>query len=369
MLAGACRAASTEAGPPAATRAGPSTFDDVDAAMEARIRDDGIDGGALLVARADGSVVHQRLFGDATGGEVLPVASASKWLTSATLLTLVDEGRLGLDDPIARWLPAFGDGDEARITLRRLLSHTSGIAQADCIWDRTTTMEACVDEIAAAPLADPPGAAFRYGNTSYQVAARLGEAASGEAFQDLFLERIARPLGMTDTRFDGGRPTANPAPAASGSTTVADYGRFLRMLVNGGELDGRRVLSTASVAELERDQVVGLDTSHDQAVRITGTPTYGLGLWRDRVDDQDRAVVVSGSGSLGFYPWIDHEHGTYGMVAVADEAHADGRAVRASQRLARLALDATADAVAASSDATAPRGGSVVSGPGPPPPR
>lgn len=196
------------------------------------------------------------------------------------------------------------------------------------------------------PLVDAPGARFAYGNTSYQVAARVGEVVGGLPFQELFFQRIATPLGLTDTRFDGGRPTANPAPAASGSSTATDYGRFLRMLANDGELDGRRVLSPASVAELQRDQVGGLDTSKDPAVQITGVPTYGLGLWRDRVDDQDRAVVVSGSGSLGFYPWLDHEHGTYGIVAVADEAHGDGRAVRASHRICDLALAATATALA-----------------------
>jgi len=333
---------------------GPTTFADVDAAMTTRVRDDGIDTAQLLVARQDGTVLFQQLYGSATGGEVMPIASASKWLTSATLLTLVDEGKLSLDEPIARWLPAFADGDKARITLRHLLSHRSGLAQNGCIWDTSTTLEACVDQIAAAPLASDPGTRFSYGNTSYQVAARVGEVAGGSPFQDLFLQRIASPLGLTDTRFDGGRPTANPAPAASGSSTVTDYGRFLRMLANEGEIDGRRVLSAASVAELQRDQVGGLDTSKDFAVQITGIPTYGLGLWRDRVDEQDRAVVVSGSGSLGFYPWLDHEHGTYGIVAVADEAHGDGRAVRASHRICELALAATGTELAATAATNGP---------------
>ncbi len=337
---------------------GPTTFADVDAAMAARVRDDGIDEAQLLVARQDGTVLFQQLYGASTGGEVMPIASASKWLTSATLLTLVDEGRLSLDEPIARWLPAFADGDKARITLRQLLSHTSGLAQSGCIWDTSTTLEACVDEIAAAPLVSSPGSRFTYGNTSYQVAARVGEVVGGLPFQELFAQRLATPLGLTDTRFDGGHPTANPTPAASGSSTVTDYGRFLRMLANQGELDGRRILSAASVAELQRDQVGGVDTTRDPAVLITGIPSYGLGLWRDRVDEQGRAVVVSGSGSLGFYPWLDHEHGTYGIVAVADEAHGDGRAVRASHRICDLALAATATELATSAT-TAPASASA----------
>ena len=333
---------------------GPTTFADVDAAMAARVRDDGIDTAQLLVARQDGTVLFQQLYGSATGGEVMPIASASKWLTSATLLTLVDEGKLSLDEPIARWLPAFADGDKARITLRQLLSHRSGLAQNGCIWDTSTTLEACVDEIAAAPLVSDPGTRFSYGNTSYQVAARVGEVAGGLPFQELFAQRLAAPLGLTDTRFDGGRPTANPAPAASGSSTVTDYGRFLRMLASDGVLDGRRILSPASVAELQRDQVGGVDTTKDPAVLITGIPSYGLGLWRDRVDDQGRAVVVSGSGSLGFYPWLDHAHGTYGIVAVADEAHGDGRAVRTSHRICELALAATGTELASTATSVPP---------------
>jgi hypothetical protein len=102
------------------------------------------------------------------------------------------------------------------------------------------------------------------------------------------------------------------------------------------------VLSAASVAEIERDQVIGLDTRQDGAVQITGIPTYGLGVWRDEVADDDTIEVVSGSGALGFYPWIDRVHGTYGIVGVDDEVHGAEHAVPASQQLARQCWEAAA---------------------------
>ena len=104
------------------------------------------------------------------------------------------------------------------------------------------------------------------------------------------------------------------------------------------------MLSEASVHEIERDQVTGIDTHSDFAVQITQIPTYGLGVWRDKVGPGDEIQVVSGSGAFGFYPWIDRQHGTYGIVAVADLENGSEHAVPASQRIAQLAwTEAAAD--------------------------
>jgi len=85
-----------------------------------------------------------------------------------------------------------------------------------------------------------------------------------------------------------------------------------------------------------------VDTRGDGAVQITGIPTYGLGVWRDEVAADDSIEVVSGSGALGFYPWIDRVHRTYGIVAVDDELHGADHAVPASQRIARMLWQAAA---------------------------
>lgn len=98
------------------------------------------------------------------------------------------------------------------------------------------------------------------------------------------------------------------------------------------------------MAEIERNQVVGYDTSRDFAVNITRIPTYGLGTWRDVPDAQDVTVVVSGNGANGYYPWIDHANHAYGIVAVEDRRGAE-TAVPASKVVMDLAVAATADGV------------------------
>jgi serine-type D-Ala-D-Ala carboxypeptidase/endopeptidase len=327
------------AGPIAAGPAGAASgpFAGADAAMRARVRDDHLAGGVLLAARGD-TVLHEKSFGTVNAHTLIPIASASKWLTSATLMTFVDEGRLVLDDPVARYLSGF-TGAKHAITVRELLSHRSGLPYPACEGDPSTTMAACVRSIARG--GDPtstPGSEFHYSGVGFVVAGRIIEKLSGTSFERAFEARIAHPLGMTQTRFDGStRPrNRNPAPAASARSTADDYARFLRMLAHDGTVDGRRVLRGSSVAEIERDQVAGLDTTGDGAVQITGIPTYGLGVWRDVVGPDDEIRVVSGSGALGFYPWIDRVHGTYGVVAVADASHGAEHAVPASQHIARL---------------------------------
>ena len=325
-----------------ATSRSSASYSAADAAMRARVRDHGLDGGALIVRRGS-RTLHRATFGDWTMRTVVPIASASKWLTAATLMTLVDEGHLELDAPVADYLPGF-DGAKRAVTVRMLLSHTHGLVSPGCEGDPSTTLTACAQEVAEGPdPALPPGREFHYGGTGFVVAGAIVEALSGSRFEQAFEDRVARPSGMRVTAFDGSvtadgqrrrTRSRNPAPAASAVSSPADYARFLAMLAAGGVTDGHRVLSEASVAEIERDQVAGIDTNGDGAVQITGIPTYGLGVWRDVVGPGDAIRVVSGSGALGFYPWIDRLHGTYGLVAVADGSGPE-TAVPASATIAR----------------------------------
>jgi CubicO group peptidase (beta-lactamase class C family) len=169
------------------------------------------------------------------------------------------------------------------------------------------------------------------------VAGRIIEVLTGESFEQAFEDRIATPIGMSRTRFDGGAATKsrNPDPSAGAISTVDDYARFLDMIIHDGASGTRRILAPTSVLEIERDQVRGFDTSHDAAVAITRIPTYGLGVWRDVTDPSDATIIVSGNGALGFYPWIDRSHQNYGIVGVVDDRGPE-TAVPASQRVARL---------------------------------
>jgi len=292
---------------------------------------------ALVTVTRGDNLVFERTYGNFDRTQPIRIASASKWLTAALLMTFVDEGALSLDEPLVTKLPAF-DGEHATITLRMLLSHTSGIGQNSCIWDDNSTLAACTESIATDRLIDAPGTRFHYGNTSFQVAGHLAEVVGGHPFRDLFRTRIAEPLGLVATRFDNGTPTDNPTPAASGESSADDYARFLRMLLSDGTADdGRRVLGADAVAAMLTVQTNGKENPTDSAVAITGVPRYGLGCWIDEIDPNGMPVRVSGSGSYGGFPWIAPTAQEYGLVWLEDEAHADGRGVQRSSALASLA--------------------------------
>ena len=344
-VAAACVILAVSTTATAAPAATANPYARADAAMRARIRHDHLGGGAILVRRG-ADTLHQQTFGTWTTGQVVPIASASKWLTAATLMTFVDEGRLSLDDPVSRFFPDFARDAKRAVTVRMLLSHTHGLVSPGCEGDPQLTLQQCAQEVADGPApAYPPGEQFHYGGTGFVVAGAIVEQLSGRSFERTFETRIATPLGMTHTTFDrdgsSRQRNRNPAPAASAQSSTADYAKFVAMLAAGGVAQGKRILAPGSVAEIERDQVAGIDTSDDGAVQITGIPTYGLGVWRDEVARDDSIEVVSGSGALGFYPWIDRVHGTYGIVAVVDPSGPE-HAVPLSQRIARMTWRAAA---------------------------
>ncbi len=185
-----------------------------------------------LMVIKDGAVVYNRSFGERQQGSAnkVRIASASKWLAAATLLTLVDEGLLKLDEPIGKFLPKFKDEKE-KITLRQLLSHTSGLpASSSYIKDKSMSLAQSVDSIAArVSLVAEPGTQFIYGGVSYQVAARLAEVASGKDWETLFMEKIGAPCKMVHTDF-GNQRSKNIGDGAYSNTD--DYSNFLVMILN-----------------------------------------------------------------------------------------------------------------------------------------
>ncbi len=301
----------------------------------------GGDGAGLVVLRG-ADVLHRSVHGQLAADTVLPIASASKWLAVATILTLVDEGVLDLDVPVARYLTEFDRADKQALTLRQCLSCTGGVTPRllDRMrgWDSAKFAAAAAD----AALRDQPGSAFRYGGVGFQIAAVAAERATGKRWHDLFAERIAAPLGMRATKFGtlvpiGGEAgtTALPWVAGGAVSTLDDYALFLRMLVGKGEVDGHRILSEASIAAMWRDQV----PSHVEVQPVgfeSKRVRYGLGTW---IETLDAAVVrVSDPGAFGFTPWIDLDLGAAGVFAVKDRVQRVLPQVRRIQDEVRTAL-------------------------------
>jgi len=230
------------------------------------------------------------------------IASQSKGITATAVMMLVDEGKISLDDSVEKYLPEFKDqkvsaGKAApvarvrSITIRDLLSHVSGLPFKSV--EETPTLDGlplavAVKTYAKAPLVTQPGVKYQYSNAGINTAARVLEVVSGMAYEDFMDKRLFGPLGMKDTTFWPNaeqvsrlaktyKPDASkkklslgglgqlkadltdrthrfPMPAGGLFSTAKDVSTFCRMLLNGGELDGRRYVSTAALKELSSRQ-------------------------------------------------------------------------------------------------------------------
>ncbi len=279
-------------------------------------------GGCALVLIQDDKVIYRKSFGRFGTDKVVPVASASKWLSGALIMTLVDEGKLSLDDKVSKYIPEFHN-DKSDITIRHLFAHTSGLPpEASCRNDKRTTLERCASEMARLKLRAPPGEEFFYGGVSMHIGGRIAEIVSGKSFNELFVERLATPLGMERTDFFAYGPTGNPRPAGDARSSADDYGRFLQMILQQGTFAGKPILSAASVRELHKDQTGGARIAYTiyekHAARDPELPMarYGVGVWRERVDrDSQQLREASSQGALGFSPWIDVERQLAGVLS------------------------------------------------------
>ena len=279
-------------------------------------------GGCALVLVKDDRVIYRKGFGSHGPDKVIPVASASKWLAGAVIMSLVDDGKLSLDERVSKYLPEFNDA-KSNITIRQLFAHTSGLPpEASCRNDKRTTLERCASEIARVKLRAAPGEEFFYGGVSMHVAGRVAEIVSGKPWNELFVEKIAAPLGMSQTDFFSYGPTSNPRPAGDARSSVDEYARFLQMMLQRGSFDGKRILSEASVLEMQKDQTGGariaytIYEKHASLDRSLPLARYGIGMWRERSDEAGQLLELSSQGALGFSPWIDVRRNLAGVLSV-----------------------------------------------------
>jgi CubicO group peptidase (beta-lactamase class C family) len=292
---------------------------------------------------------------DSTGAVItaatrLPIASLSKSFTALAVMQLVDEGRVRLDDPVRTYLPDFAIADPrgADITVRQVLTHTSGLADTT-FHEKSGPLPASLAEgvalLRSARLASAPGEKEHYHNPNYWIAARIVEVVSGRSFGDYLRERVFLPLGMTRTstvttlRQTGdvarghvrvlGRAFALPEPdwfldGASGVVTTADdLAQWLVMQNGDGTApDGTRVISADALRAM-----------HD-----------GLG-WRRSLSGA--ATVVQHGGWL--FTFTAHQmllpDSGYGIAVIANVglglAPADAEAV--AQDIARIVTGGTPD--------------------------
>jgi CubicO group peptidase (beta-lactamase class C family) len=273
------------------------------------------------------------------------IASMSKPITAAAVLILMEEGKLSLDDPIAKYIPELAglktaDGKTPRITLRHLLTHTSGMGEAtDEEAKAARTLSDLMPAFASKPLAFEPGSKWKYCQSGILTLGRIVEIVSGEPFEAFLQKRIFDPLGMKDTTFYlseaqmprwvipakregkllvpaeigllyGHPPTwSDHYPASNGGlfSTAPDYTRFAQMLLNGGVLDGRRYLTAESVHMMSTVQTGDLVTG------FTPGNGWGLGVCIVRQPQGVSEMLSPGTfghgGAFGTQVWIDMNRG------------------------------------------------------------
>ena len=349
--------------------------------------------GAILLIQQRGKPVYSENFGvrdiatelSMSADTIFRLYSMSKPVTSVAAMMLVEEGRLSLDDPVAKYIPAFADmkvsvekrGEDGKmalalapldrpVTIEDLLRHTSGLtygflgdslvprlyAELDLFNGDRTNAE-FVEQIAKLPLKEQPGTVWDYGHST-DVLGRVIEVVSGQTLYQFEKERLLDPLGMRDTAFYVADPAkrlriAEPMPndraiapglmlrdpmqvrrSESGGAgmvgTIGDYARFAQMLLNGGTLDGRRYLKPETIALMAKDHI-GRETgiARDQAYYPGPSSGFGLGF------AVRTSVPPNTEWPLGEYRW-DGVAGTFFFIDPADDMFAIFMVQTPSQR-------------------------------------
>jgi CubicO group peptidase (beta-lactamase class C family) len=310
--------------PAAAKDVSPAQARSIRAALEPFVASHSLAGAVTLVANKDKVLSLDAVgFADVAGKKLLRtdalfwIASQSKPITAAALMILVDERKVSLDDPVTKYLPEFKDQwlvveqdkehmllkkPRQQITIRHLLSHTSGMPFSSAMERPTLDMLTLRDAIrsyAMTPLQSEPGSKFSYSNAGINTAGRIIEVVSGKPYEEFLEKRLFEPLGMKDTTFwpskeqfqrlaKAYKPNASnngleaitisqlhyplndrkrqPMPAGGLFSTAQDVGRFCQMVLNGGTFEGKRVLSKEAVKQMTSKQT-------GDAIKVG----YGLG--------------------------------------------------------------------------------------------
>lgn len=297
-------------------RAAPTErFSEVDAILAAAVQAGVVPWASLLVTRGGAD-----LYAAAHGvplNHVDVLRSATKVATVTAILTLVETHQLGLEDPVSRYLPEF-TGEKAAITIRQLLSMSSGLRTSLREFSDAAPLSEAVSVIAAAPLAAAPGATFIYGNLGLTVAGRCAEIVSGKTWDRFFEDALASPLGLDFSYV----PLETGRLGGGGRTSLSAYGRLLKLHLAGGVLDGVRIISPDLVARMQ----ISNGARFANPISQTEARGYGMGWWFDRLRPDGSAGVISDPGAWGAYPWIDRDR-MYGAFLFVRRELADGVAL------------------------------------------
>jgi CubicO group peptidase (beta-lactamase class C family) len=352
-----------------------------------------IPGGLVAAAATKDRVLYQGAFGKAdvardrpmTADAIFRIASMTKAVTAVAAMQLISQGRFTLDDPADKYLPelaapsVFTSFDAATgayvvrpaantITVRQLFTHTTGLGYGFTSATVRDFKPREGERYAAGPLLFEPGTDWMYG-TSNDWLGKLVEKISGQNLEDYFHDHIFVPLRMNDTFYNvpdekqprlvtvhqrkDGRPDGQVTEQANQprrsvttfngggglNSTASDYLRFVRMILNGGELDGAQVLSPAAIALMSKNQIgtVGVRaiksalpaSSMDFTFVNDGKDKWGLGFLITMVGVPEKRSVgsLSWGGIDNTYFWVDRTRGVGGVIMMQFLPFADTKAL------------------------------------------
>lgn len=311
-----------------------SDFNKVDVWLKDNVQDLG--GRAVLVVYKDGKIVYdhaennltnkqraiskfiarrkginpENIMQDFSSNTRERIASSSKWLSAALVMTFIDEGRLSLDDTIGKFLPVLSAHGKGNIKIWECLSHMTGI-KAPTMKESINSMkdipnmDSAISLIATLPMEGEHGKTFHYSSIGLQIVGAIIEKISGKDFETLFTMRIAEPLGMKNTDFGHGKLAM---PAGSAWSTAEEYTRFLTMILNEGVYKGKRILSKNAIIEMQKNRIKPL-TNIVYSPAEAGNWGYGLGEWvMDDATENKRSLAITSPGLFGSFPWVDNKN-------------------------------------------------------------
>jgi len=346
VLAGclaACGGGGGDGAPPAPPPAIPDPFADVDRAAGAAFSAQGIGGMGVAIYDAQGVKRFEKMYGTFAADQRIAIASASKLVSGLTILRLVDQGFLTLDSTTGAVLG--WSGPQGAITLRQLLSFTSGLPpEAPCTLLAGFTLAQCVDAISQMTPLAPPGTRYDYGSTHLHVAARMAEVVTGQPWANIFEVQLKGPLGLGPdllyyTAPRQGNGTSNPLIAGGIRATMNEYARVLRLEYDRGVYQGNRLIAvalfSAQASEPYPNAVIGVTPFG----RIGLDYHYGLASWLECPPPATNCAVQSSPGAFGFTPWVDRDGRYYAIIAMEVDESQSGVvefSVNLAQRLKPL---------------------------------
>lgn len=327
--------------------------------------------GAVLLAGRGDEIVYRKAYGHRavepakvpmTPDTVFDMASCTKVIATATsIVMLADRGKLTLSDRVSRYLPDFGTNGKEEITVEQLLLHTSGLIPDNSLSDYEDGPAKAIENIMNLPTRYPVNSRFCYSDVNYIVLAEIVRMVSGRPLDAFARDEIFKPLGMNDTCY---RPDAahkarcaptcmrdgawivgdvhDPRAWALGGvaghaglfSTADDVARYCRMMLNGGELEGVRILSKEAVDEMTRCRLTPDGRGRGYGWDIDTGYASPRGLLFPKL------VSYGHTGFTGTSMWIDPQHGVY-VVLLSNSVHPkQGRSINELRRQVGTAVAA-----------------------------